>query len=232
MVLCGSGQNWRGWQIGLDHRDAIRRQPSKNFCLLPRDAVNIIKGLQMCDRNRRYDGNIGSHHKRQRCYFAGMVHADLEHRKFGICRHAGQCQWDPPMIVIAGHRSMGAPLSSQHLAQHLFGRGFANRAGDRHNPRVTSGAGRTAQCLKRHLNIRHDKQRCIIGNAFWAPRHQGRSGTVVKSLRDKIMTVPRCLQSDKQIPLLQTAAVNRNPVYKPVALGAAPGGGHELCCGP
>ena len=136
------------------------------------------------------------------------------------------------MIVIAGLGGMDPALPGKGGAEHLLGRGFADRAGDGTDPGFGAGAGSLSQVFERPLHIRHDQQRRIGGYIRRAVGHQSGCSAFDQRCRHKIMPVPVGPQCHEQITGAQGPGVDRHAIGLPVGRAAAAGGRVGLGPGP
>ena len=201
--------------ISRQNSRASGHQPSHDIRLLAGNTLQAFKGFHM----RRGHGcdhcHMRLHHFAQRRNFSRMIHANFENGKLGVRRHARQRQRHPPMVVVTGHRGMCPPLKLKHRAQHLLGRGLAHRSGHCQNFRRATCPCRPAQVNQRLQDIRHNQQRCSLRHPIRAPLHQSGSRAFLEGLRHKIMTITGRSQSNKKIPRLQCACVNRHAMSLP-----------------
>ena len=101
------------------------------------------------------------HHPHQRIDFAGVIHADLEHRKTRIRRAARQRQRHAPVIVERRARGMASALRAEHAPQRLLGRGLADRAGHRDHRRLEPRPRGMRQIDQAGEHVVHHQQRRI-----------------------------------------------------------------------
>ncbi|OIQ66495.1 hypothetical protein GALL_519320 [mine drainage metagenome] len=208
--LGGRHQNRRHLEISVQHRDAMGLQPLQDRGLLVRNRRNVGERLQMRRGHRGNHRHMRARHLRQRRDFAGMVHPDLDHRKFRIARHPRQCQRHAPVVVIAGLGGMNPPLPAQNRAQHFLGRGLAHRSGHPHHLGRRARPCGYSQGTQSHQHIRHDQQGRIVCHALWPVRDQRRGSPFGQGLRDKLMPIAHIFQRHKQIAMLQRARVDRH----------------------
>ena len=200
--------------VAIDDRDAALDQAGKNLGLGQSNGLDIDEMFEMDRRDIGDDRHMWAHHADQRRDFAGVTHADLEHGVTRLLRQARQHQRHAPMIIIGFIRSMGRPGVGQHLAQSLFGRGFADRSGHGDNTRATAIARRDSEAFHRFEHVAHDIKRAqsaqTIGMVFI---DDGGCGAALKSLGDIVMAIAIvALDGEKQIAWLQGAGVNGNPI--------------------
>ncbi len=86
-----------------------------------------------------------------------MVHANLDHGVIRVDRHPRQGKRHAPVIVVTLLRGVDLGLGCQHRAQHLLGRGLADRAGDGDDFGLRAGPGRGAQGTQCVQGIAHDQ---------------------------------------------------------------------------
>ena len=132
------------------------------------------------------------------------------------------------MVVIAGLGGMGAAKGGEHRAQHLLGRGLADRTGDGHDARIGTCTGGAAQRFQPLQHVLHDQKRRVLIQPLGDARDQRGGGTFFQRLCDEIMPVPRRLERHKEIAGLQRAGVDGNAGGGPVCCGAAARGGGGL----
>ena len=118
----------------------------------------------MCRGDRRDHGHVKAGKPCQRANFAGVIHADLDHREIGVGGHPGKGQRHAPVVVVAGFGGMDPALTGEGHTQHFLGRCLADRPGDPDDPRAGPVAGGGAQSLKGVQNIGHHQQRRIGRN--------------------------------------------------------------------
>ena len=78
--------------------------------------------------------------------------------------HPRQRQRHAPVVVEAASAAWTGP-AGQHVAQHLLGRGLADRPGDRDHRAPRARPRRAAERLQRGLHVVHDQQRRVRGDA-------------------------------------------------------------------
>jgi hypothetical protein len=153
----------------------------------------------------------------QRRDLAGMVHPDLDHREIGGDRHPRQRQRHAPVVVVAGLCRMGVALPRQDRAQHLLGRGLADRPGDAHHFRLGPRPGEGAQSLQRLQNVRHDQSGASgdTPSGIWLT--SAAAAPFASACRHELMPVPHILQRDEQIARRQRPRVDGNAIGFPRA---------------
>ena len=132
-------QRWQHWISSRQHDLPVRLdQPGSNIRLLPGYALDGAKAFKVGWRNARDHGHMRLHHPRARRDLTRSRHADLEHRVFGICRHARECQRHAPVIVEAFHRPVRLARASMDARNHFLDACLADRTGNRNPHRIYS----------------------------------------------------------------------------------------------
>jgi hypothetical protein len=231
--LCRPGQqDRRRRDIGIHDCRPARPQSLEDRGLLPRDPLDTVEGFQMGGGNSGDDGHVQLRQPCQRRNLSGVVHPDLDHREFGLGRHPRQRERHAPVVVVAGFGRMGAPLPRQHGAQHVLGRGLADRSGHTDKTRPGARPGRHGKRGQRLQHIRHDQQRGVCGHAVGPVGDKRRRRPLGQRLRHELMPVAHVLQRHEQIARLQRARVDRHTACRPGSGGGAAGGLGGLGCGP
>ncbi|GCC45431.1 hypothetical protein chiPu_0029314 [Chiloscyllium punctatum] len=96
--------------VAVEHNGTVRLESGKDLRLGVGDRLDAGEEFQMHRLDRGDDGDVRPHHLHQRSDLAGMVHADLEHRKARARRAARQRQRHAPVIVERCDRGMGLAL--------------------------------------------------------------------------------------------------------------------------
>ena len=124
--------------------------PSKIAAFSRAMPSTLVEGLEMAAATVVISATCGPGQPGERRDLAGMVHADLDHREIGVGGHPRQRQRHAPVVVVARLGGMDAALAGQHRAQHLLGRGLADRAGDAdHLARVRARPARAERGQRR-----------------------------------------------------------------------------------
>ena len=160
----------------------------------------------------------------QRRDLAGVVHADLDHREVGVARHPRQGQRHAPVVVEAGLGGMDPALRRQHRAQHLLGRGLADRAGHRDHARRAIAPARRAPSAASAASTSGTISSGASAHALGDARHQRRRRAPLERVGDEVMPVARVLQRDEEIARLQGCGVSIETPVAAKARGGAPAG--------
>ena len=132
-----------------------------------------------------------------------MIHTHFQHSHLGILRHSQNRHRHTNIIVVVGWGLTDAEGTLQYRSNHFLRCAFPHRAGDRDHlrpaafqrfPRNVAQSGTGVLCNDRR----------IIPNPAAA---QHRSSALLHSGRDVIVTIPRPLQSDEQLPRLQASGI-------------------------
>ena len=132
-----------------------------------------------------------------------MVHTHFQHSDLCILRHGQDRHRHADIVIVIDRGLAGAVGGLQHRRDHFLGGALAHGAGDAHylhTDPVPLATGDLPQC---DSGILYDNRR-IIAVTVGA---QHRSRTFFQCGRDKIMSVPLALQSNKQLLRLQLAGI-------------------------
>ena len=135
------------------------------------------------------------------------------------------------MVVVARLGCMKAGLAGKGGAQHFLGRSLADRAGDRHDARPGPGAGGGAELFECRLDIGHQQQGSVSGDALGDTADKGGGGAFFQCEGHEIMPVTDVFQCHEKIALRQGAGVDGDPGRLPVGreLATCGGGGGGGC---
>src|SRR2546423_7377899 len=136
------------------------------------------------------------------------------------------------MIVVGGGRRGNAALRRKHLAQHLFGRGFAGAARHSNDARIRTRARRSAQSFQRRLCIISQKQRRIRPDIQREMAYQTRGGAFLDSRGGKHMAVALTFKRNEQVAGLNGPGVNRNARGGPIPFRCPTSGGSRFGSSP
>ncbi len=140
-----------------------------------------------CDRG--HNGDVGADLSDQAAYFAGVIHADLEHTEGGLSRHSGQAKRHAPMIIIRSRGGGDFALAPKRLAQHLLCRRFSRAARDGNNTRPATRARGAPQSFQGTQRIVDEEYWCVLVELRRRIADKGCGGALFQCRYDKIVAV-------------------------------------------
>ena len=228
----GLQQDRGGLEIAVEHGHAAGLEPVEDRGLLAGDAGHVLERLEMDGGDRGDHRDMRAGHHAQGRDLARIAHPDLDHGKLGVRGHPRQRQGHAPMVVVACLGRVGPVPVFADDAQHLLGRGLADRARHRDALALHPRPAGPAERAERLEHVGHDQKRRVLRDAVGDMGDHGRPGALLARLRDEVVPVPRRLQRDEEIARREGAGVDGDAVYGPVALQGAAGGLRGIRRGP
>ena len=141
--------------VSIDKQAALRRQHLCQLSLLLDHPFEVPEKLQMLAPDARQHAVPWPDELQQRLQFAGMIRADLEHRRLVGPAQPQQCERHPDIVVETGlARERLEPLP-QHCRQDVLGAGFAVGAAHRNNRQLKIPPVPGRQSAKRIPRLLH-----------------------------------------------------------------------------
>ena len=198
--------------ISIDKQAPLRRQRLRQRALLLDHSLDVSKKFQMLASDTRQHAVPRPDELQQRLQLAGMVRADLEHRRLMGLAQPQQREWHADVVVETGlARERLEPLP-QHRGQDFLGAGFAVGAANRDHrqleilpvtgSQLAKGAPRLVHPDHRPGALRLAKARAV---------DHGRLSPLAKRVVEVVVPVkPVAANRNKQVARLGQARIGAN----------------------